>query len=102
MAEGYQEKAMDSVAYTLNGNLAYSTNAEMLNAVSNYIGSGNGYQVVRCFSVRCSEAPLNGSQAFFIFIGHNVWGTGLGWNSSGLFRLAFNNSAGSIVKILTA
>ena len=102
MAEGYQNKYLGNIVVALNSNVAYSTNAEMFSAIANYIGTDGVHSFVNIITVRCSEAPLSGASAYFMMLGDNVWGSGLGWNSGGLYRLAFNNSVGSITKILNA
>ena len=97
MAEGYQNKYLNDNAYAINNAVAYSTNAEMLSAISDYLGSGKAF--VRFFVVRCSEAPLGGSAASFVYIGDNTYGGGIGiFNGSNatLFKIGFANGVGSI------
>lgn len=101
MAEGYQNKYVDEALYQLNDSVAYSTNAEMLSAISNYVGSV-GYSRVKFFAVRCSEAPLSGSAVNVIFLGSNLWGGGIGFFNSGdtrLIKIGFGNGVGYITQI---
>ena len=98
MAEGYQNKYLDETVYSINNSVAYSTNAEMLSAVANYVNGGG----IKIFSVRCSEAPLNGSAMNVIFIGDNVWGGGIGLFNGGrtdLIKIGFQNGLGVITTI---
>lgn len=89
----------------LNNNVPYSTNAEMLSGIANYVGNDSVHSFVKFFIVRCSEAPSNGSAINFIYFGSNAWGGGVGWLNGTtvnpkLVKIGFTNRQGSIVNLI--
>lgn len=89
----------------LNNNVAYSTNAEMLSGIANYVGNDGVHSFVKFFIVRCLEAPSSGSAINFIYFGSNTWGGGVGWLNGTtvdpkLVKVGFTNGQGSITTLI--